>query len=137
VIKVPNIFTFSQQLTNPLKVGKTYILSFKVKGAQLNNGRANLLYSGYKKLGTGEIISKGERGDVKRDLRQLREQKAESATYSGGSNWVDVKKEFTVKFDEKELADISETQPAFLRFVFQLTPGSGIAQFDDIKLTEK
>jgi hypothetical protein len=50
---------------------------------------------------------------------------------------VDVKKEFTVKFDEKELADISETQPAFLRFVFQLTPGSGIAQFDDVKLTEK
>ena len=50
---------------------------------------------------------------------------------------MDVKKEFTVKFDNKDLADISETQPAFLRFVFQLTPSSGIAQFDDIKLTEK
>ena len=137
VIKLPNVFTFSQPLTNPLKVGKTYILSFKVKGAQINNGRANLLYSGLKKLGTGEIISKGERGDVKRDIREARENKVESATYSGGSNWVDVKKEFTVKFDEKELADISETQPAFLRFVFQLTPGSGIAQFDDVKLTEK
>jgi len=137
VIKIPNIFTFSQPLTNPLKVGKTYILSFKVKGAQINNGRANLLYSGLKKLGTGEIISKGERGDVKRDIREARESKVESATYSGGSNWVDVKKEFTVKFDEKDLADVSETQPAFLRFIFQLTPGSGIAQFDDIKLTEK
>jgi hypothetical protein len=137
VIKIPNIFTFSQPLTNPLKVGKTYILSFKVKGAQINNGRANLLYSGIKKLGTGEIISKGERGDVKRDIREARENKVESATYSGGSNWVDVKKEFTVKFDNKDLADVSETQPAFLRFIFQLTPGSGIAQFDDIKLTEK
>jgi hypothetical protein len=137
VIKLPNVFTFSQQLTNPLKVGKTYILSFKVKGAQINNGRTNLLYSGYKKLGTGEVVSKGERGVVNRDIRELRENKIESVTYSGGSNWVDVKKEFTVKFDNKDLADVSETQSAFLRFVFQLTPGSGIAQFDDIKLTEK
>jgi len=137
VIKVPNIFTFSQQLTNPLKVGKTYILSFKVKGAQLNNGRANLLYGGFKQLGTGEIISKGDRGDVKRDNRQVRENQIESAPFSGGANWVDVKKEFTVKFDNKDLADIPETQGAFLRFVFQLTPGSGIVQFDDIKLTEK
>ena len=137
VIKVPNIFTFSQQLTNPLKVGKTYVLSFKVKGTQINNGRANLVYSGLKKVGTGEVISKDERGAVKRDLKEIRENKVETATYTGGSNWVDVKKEFTVKFDEKELADIPETQGGFLRFVFQLTPGSGIAQFDDIKLMEK
>jgi hypothetical protein len=137
VIKVPNIFTFSQQLTNPLKVGKTYILSFKVKGAQINNGRANLVYRGTKKLGTGEIISKGERGDVKRDLKVVEETQVDSVTYTGGSNWVDVKKEVTVKFDDKELADIPETRDSFLRFVFQLTPGSGIAQFDDIKLTEK
>lgn len=137
VIKVPNIFTFSQQLTNPLKVGKTYILSFKVKGAQINNGRANLVYRGTKKLGTGEIISKGERGDVKRDLKVVEETQVDSVTYTGGSNWVDVKKEITVKFDDKELADIPETRDSFLRFVFQLTPGSGIAQFDDIKLTEK
>ena len=137
VIKVPNIFTFSQQLTNPLKVGKTYVLSFKVKGTQINNGRANLVYSGLKKIGTGEVISKDERGAVKRDLKEIRENMVETATYTGGSNWVDVKKEFTVKFDDKELADIPETQGAFLRFVFQLTPGSGIAQFDDIKLVEK
>ena len=137
VIKLPNVFTFSQPLKNPLKVGKTYILSFKVKGTQISNGRANLLYTGLRKLGTGEIISRGERGDVKRDIQEVRETKLETATYSGGSNWVDVKKEFTVKFDEKKLAEVFETQPAFLRFVFTLTPGSGIAQFDDIKLTEK
>jgi hypothetical protein len=105
-IKVPNIFTFSQPLTNPLKVGKTYILSFKVKGAPLNDGRANLVYSGYKKLGSGNITSKGDRGDVKRDTQEVRESKVERAKYSGGANWVDVTKEFTVKFDKKELADV-------------------------------
>lgn len=137
VIKAPNVFTFSQELNNPLKVGKTYILSFKVKGAQINNGRANLVYSGLKNLGTGEIISKGERGDVKRDIKEIRESKVESATYTGGPNWVDVKKEFTVKFDNKQLAEITQTDRGILRFLFELTPGSGIAQFDDIKLTEK
>jgi hypothetical protein len=137
VIKTPSVFTFSQAIRNPLKVGKTYVLSFKVKGTQINNGRANLVYNGLKNLGTGEVVSRGERGDVKRDIKEIRESNVESATYTGGPNWVDVKKEFTVKFDEKELADISETEPAFLRFIFQLSPGSGIAQFDDIKLTEK
>ena len=113
------------------------MLSFKVKGAQVNSGRANLVYGVRKTLGTGEIISKGDRGDVKRDLSKVSEGKAEGLNFSGGSNWVEVKKEFTVKFDNKELADVSETQGAFLRFMVQLTPGSGIAQFDDIKLIEK
>ena len=136
-IKAPNIFTFSQSVSKPLKVGKTYVLSFKVKGAQVNRGRANLVYEARKKLGTGEIISKGDRGDVKQDLSTVREAKAEGLNFSGGSNWVEVKKEFTVKFDNKELAEVSETQGAFLRFMVQLTPGSGIAQFDDVKLIEK
>ncbi len=136
-IKAPNIFTFSQSVSKPLKVGKTYVLSFKVKGAQVNSGRANLVYEARKKLGTGEIISKGDRGDVKQDLSTVREAKAEGLNFSGGSNWVEVKKEFTVKFDNKELAEVSETQGAFLRFMVQLTPGSGIAQFDDVKLIEK
>ena len=88
-------------------------------------------------MGTGEIISKGDRGDVKRDLSTVSENNAEGLNFSGGSNWVEVKKEFTVKFDNKELADVSETTGAFLRFIVQLTPGSGIAQFDDVKLIEK
>lgn len=136
-IKPANIFTFSQGLSKPLKVGKTYVLSLKVKGAQVNSGRVNLVYGVNKRMGTGEIISKGERGDVKKDLSWAREHKVESLNFSGGSNWVEVKKEFTVKFDNKDLADISEAHEAWLRFMVQLTPGSGIAQFDDVKLIEK
>ena len=136
-IRPPNIFTFSQAVSKPLKVGRTYVLSFKVKGAQVNRGRANLVYEVRKAFGTGEIISKGERGDVKRDLKTVKENNAEGLNFSGGSNWVEVKKEFTVKFDNKELADVSETTGVFLRFMVQLTPGSGIAQFDDVKLIEK
>jgi hypothetical protein len=136
-IKSPNLFTFKQELSKPLKVGRTYVLSLKVKGAQVNSGRVNLVYGVSKKVGTGEIISKGDRGDVKRDLNTVREQKVESLNFSGGSNWVEVKKEFTVKFDKKELADVSEAQEAAIRIKVQLTPGSGIVQFDDVKLIEK
>ena len=137
-INTPNIFTFMQKIETPLKVGKTYVLSFKVKGAQINNGRANLIYSGSKELGTGNVISRGERGDVKLDERRVWDTNIASATFTGGPNWVEVKKEFEVKFDKKELADILETdKKPTLRFTFQLTSGSGIAQFDDIKLVEK
>jgi hypothetical protein len=137
VIKSPNTFTLFQQLTKPLKVGKTYILSFKVKGSQIKNGQANIVYKGSKNLGTGDVISKDERDAVKRDNRLVSEDKVESASYTGGSNWVDVKKEFTVKFDEKDLETVTETQTALIRFIFELTPGSGLVQFDDVKLTEK
>lgn len=136
-IRSPDIFTFFQKLSKPLKVGKTYVLSFKVKGAQVNSGNVNLFYEVRKRGGTGEIISKGERGDVKRDITKMRENKAVRLSFSGGSNWVEVKKEFTIKFDNKGLADVSETTDAGVRFIVQLTPGSGIAQFDDIKLIEK
>jgi hypothetical protein len=50
---------------------------------------------------------------------------------------VEVKKEFTVKFDSKEMAELSEVTEAWLRFMVQLTPGAGVAQFDDVKLIEK
>lgn len=138
-IKTPNVFLMWQMLSKPLKVGKTYILSFKSKGTQISNGQANIVYGVRKTVGTGEIISRGDRGDVKRDLGQIDEYKFEKANFSGGSNWVDVKKEFTVKFDNKQLSDITETDPSttFVRFVFQLPPGSGIAQFDDVKIIEK
>lgn len=137
-INTPNIFTFMQKIETPLKVGKTYVLSFKVKGAQITNGRANLFYRGFKQIGTGNVISRGDRGDVKVDNRAVEERIVESATYTGGPNWIEVKKEFTIKFNNKELADVLETQKnSFLRFIFQLTPGSGIVQFDDIKLVEK
>jgi hypothetical protein len=137
LIRSPNIFRFYQDLTTQLKVGKTYILSFKVKGANMTNGIASVIYGAGKALGSGEIISRGDRGDVKRDIRNVNETKSETVTYTGGSKWVEVKKEFTVKFDNKDMSDVPETQKVLLRFIFQLTPGSGIAQFDDLKLIEK
>jgi len=139
-IRTPNIFTFSQPLTTALKVGKTYVLSFKVKGAQIIKGSATVFYQGQKVTGTGEV-TRGDRGEVKKNISAVNENKNESVSFTGTPNWVEVKKEFTVKFDNKGLQDVLETllkkDSLFLRFVFQLTPGSGIAQFDDIKLVEK
>ena len=137
LIKSPNVFTFTQKLTTPFKVNKTYVLSFKVKGAQINNARATIVYTGFLKLGSGAVVSSGSRGGVAKDLSDINEDHAESVTYTGGSNWVEVKKEFTVKLDAKELEGVRETKKGLVRFIFELTPGSGIVQFDDIKLTEK
>jgi hypothetical protein len=99
-----------------------------------------MFYAGSKTTGTGEL-TRGDRGEVKRNISTVSEHKNESVSFTGTPNWVEVKKEFTVEFDNKGLEDVLETvvnrDSLFLRFVFQLTPGSGIAQFDDIKLMEK
>ena len=137
LIKAPNVFTFSQRLTTPFKVNKTYVLSFKVKGAQINNARAIIVYTGSIKIGNGAVASSGSRGGMTRDMRDFNESHAESVTYTGGSDWVEVKKEFTVKLIAKELEGVLETRDGRVRFIFKLKPGSGIVQFDDIKLTEK
>jgi len=137
MIKSPNFFSVKQDITKPLKVGKTYILTLKVKGSQVSNGRATILFRGLKKVGTGAIISKDDRGAVKRDYKEIREAISEHAPFAGGSNWTEVKKEFTVKFEAKDLADIPETNEVLVRLFFELAPGAGTVQFDDIKLIEK
>lgn len=133
----PNIFTISQKITTPLKIGKTYVLSLKVKGAQIINGRAILNYDAEKKLGANTIVSRGDRGAVQIQQNKVGDKNFVSISFTGGQNWVEVKKEFTVSFNKKELSDVLDTRSAELSFYFQLTPGTGIAQFDDIKLVEK
>ena len=136
IIFTPNRFIVSQVLPQPLKVGKTYILTFKVRGAQVSDGVAELTFSGYKKLGEDKLV-RGERGAVSKQLNDLKESKFESTTFSAGANWSEVKKEFAIKFENKELNDTQDTKAADLRLSFLLSPGTGEVAFDDFKLVEK
>ena len=64
------------------------------------------------------------------------EYKVESVPFSAGPQWTEVKKEFTPKFDKKELADPQDT--ALLTMIeFTLTPTSGYLYIDDVKIIEK
>jgi hypothetical protein len=62
-----------------------------------------------------EPVRRGARGPVKKQLNEARETKTDPATFSVGANWNDFKKDFTIKFDNKDLAGLDKTSAAELR----------------------
>jgi hypothetical protein len=136
VIFSPNYFQVAQTITTPLLVGKTYILTFKTRGAQVNGATATLEFRGLKQLGEDRIV-RGERGAVKKELNKAEETKSLPETFSPGANWSDVRKEFAIKFDNKDLNTLEKTTGAELRINFLLSPGTGQIALDDFKLIEK
>ncbi len=136
LILTPNVFELSQTIAAPLKVGKTYTLSFKSRGTQVSNASATLQYRGVKRLGD-DIIVKGDRGAVKKQLNQAEETKRDTAPFSAGTNWNEFKREFTIEFEKKELSGLEATAGAELRLAWTLAPGTGQLALDDFKLVEK
>ena len=136
VIYSPNYFEVSQTLGNPLQVGKTYILTFKARGSQVSAAKATLQFSGLKQLAEATVV-RGDRGAVKKQLNEVKETKKLPETFSPGANWSEVRKEFAVKFDNKDLNTLEKTTGAELRLSFLLTPGTGQIALDDFKLIEK
>lgn len=134
---IPNIFILSQQISKPLQTGKTYTLSFKSRGANVTNGRAILRWEGSLEIKAAEIV-KGDRGSVSiRGAESAKESQTEVLNIPTGSNWTEAKREVKIQFDNKDLASLSETNKAYITFVFMLTHGSGSLCLDDVKLVEK
>jgi len=135
-----NFFTVSQSKYSKdgppiFKMGKTYVFSMKVKGNKVNDANVGITYYGYKKLSESKI-ERGDRGSAKTTKNEVMEYKVESVPFSAGPQWTEVKKEFTPKFEKKDLADPQET--GLLTMIeFTLTPGSGTLYIDDVKIIEK
>jgi hypothetical protein len=136
VIYSPNAFEVTQTLNTPLQVGKTYILTFKTRGAQVNAATATLQFRGLKQLGEDRIV-RGDRGAVKKELNKAEETKRLPETFSPGANWSEVRKEYAIKFDNRDLNTLEKTTGAELRISFLLAPGTGQIALDDFKLVEK
>lgn len=131
-----NFFLISQAGSSQLKTGKTYILTFKVKGAKVTDGVLSIDYIGYKKL-SDEKIERIDRGAVKITKNEARQLKVETVPFNPGPQWSEVKKEFTPKFEDKDLADLTQVSSWAIDFVFNLSPGAGVLYIDDVKIIEK
>jgi len=129
----PHLFLMRTDFT--LDVGKSYSMSFKVRGGRATEGTATIGYKG-SKIGDKKI-ELGERGSAKITEDKNEQEKFESVTFTPGGSWTEVKKDFTVKFDKKELADVTKTSAAALQISFFLQPGVGDVYFDDFKLIQK
>jgi hypothetical protein len=108
----------------------------KVKGDKVNNAMVGIAYRGYKKL-SEDRIERGERNSASVRKNEVWQDKQESIAFNPGSQWTEVKKEFTVKFEDKNLLDLTLVPAWTLSMVFTLTPGAGTLYIDDVKISEK
>lgn len=136
-----NYFSMVQTGRSPLVPKKTYIFSMKVKGSKVLNAAANIAFTGTKKL-SEDKIERGDRGSATVRKNEAREEQNELITFSPGPQWTEVRKEFTLRFADKDLANATfdgkdATMVWSTTIGFTLSPGSGNLYIDDVKIVEK
>jgi len=131
-----NYFQMVQTGRAPLKIKQTYVFSMKVKGSKVDTAGVNISYSGLKKL-SEDKIERGDRGSATIKKNEATEEINELIKFNAGPQWSEVKQEFTVKFDNKDLADLKQVTNWATTLSFSLSPGSGVLYIDDVKIIEK
>lgn len=131
-----NFFSMVQRGRTPLQIGKPYVFSMKVKGSRFTDAAVRIRSEVVKKLSEAKI-ERGERGSAKITENELREEKNEIIKFSAGTAWTEVKREFTIKLNNKNLKDVTQVTNWEIAVNFTLSPGAGVIYFDDMKLMEK
>jgi len=131
-----NFESFPQDNINATKLipGKTYELSFKVRGNQLSNGEVELKW-GISRLTSAGTVTKTARGaDIITGQTNQRADGKDISKLTVTPEWKEFKKDIKVEFKDKSM---NVTNSASLTIMFDLSPGAGEASFDDFKLIEK
>lgn len=134
-----NCFITSQSGRSPLKTGTSYVFSMKVKGSKVNDASVAIFYRGYKKLSEAKI-ERGDRGTAKVTKNEAEQWKVEVIPFTAGSGWTEVRKEFTPKFEDKNLIEaLTHVTNWSTSILFTLSPGQngGTLYIDDVKVIEK
>ncbi len=129
----PNNFFILRQPVQ-MEIGKTYTLSFQVKGSKVSNGTVNIGWRGFKQLGEDRLV-RGERGAVKRERNALTDNDTESSDFRPGATWSTVSK--TVKIEFKKERDLNKeklTSEGIVEISFELASPDGVLYLDDVKL---
>lgn len=137
-LDAPSNFFMMRNKSIELDIGKTYIMSFQVKGAKVRNGKVNLAYSGYKKLGESRV-EKGERGAAKITHDHIYDRvDIPPLDFKPGSGWSTVTKEFKVQFTKQpDLNSEPKTSGAVVEIIFEMDPPDGALYMDDFKIVPK
>ncbi|MEI6278547.1 MAG: VCBS repeat-containing protein [Verrucomicrobiae bacterium] len=125
----------------PLKNNKTYLFSMKFKGSKVTDATVEIALRGGKELTEAKLV-RGDRGAVTKTRNIVYEEKHTLFPFAPGPVWSEVKGEFSVRFDKKELASAAlDEKDGHLNWttsiVFNLAPGSGVLYLDDVKIIEK
>jgi hypothetical protein len=127
-----NYFVLRQNVQ--FEIGKTYTLSFQVKGSGISNGSVILGWRGFKQIGEDRIV-RGERGAVTKQRNAIADGDQDSFDFRPSANWSKVTRQFKVEFKkEKDLNKEKTTSEAVLEISFELTAPDGVLYLDDVKL---
>ncbi len=127
-----NYFVLRQNVQ--LEIGKTYTLSFQIKGSGVSNGSVILGWRGFKQLGEERIV-RGERGAVKKEKNSITDSDQDAFDFRPSATWSSVTRQFKVEFKkERDLNQEKTTSEAVVEISFELTAPDGVLYLDDIKL---
>ena len=126
------------------QIGKTYSISFQAKGAKVREGKINIAWRGFKKLGESRA-ERGERGAVKMIKNTADGQGRQLFDFTAGANWAKVSKDVRIEFDTKTsdpgkraAAEILNKEPltseAIVEISFELDAPDGYLYVDDFKM---
>jgi hypothetical protein len=132
-----NAYLIRQKL-NPLAVGKTYILSFDVKGSRVNKGNVLLAWRGFERKSEDRKI-RGERGAVTKEKGDnISGEQMELISFEAGGNWTTFSKELRINFPkDPEANKLVATSEAILEIYCELAPPDGVLYIDNIKFEPK
>ena len=132
-----NQFVINQRKFD-LAIGKTYNLSFKVKGAKVANANVTLGWRGHKILASGRKVEK-ERGAVTIVGRETLEDHNEMVMSFNASNaWSTVTRDVKIEFlKNNDLNTEEKTSGAIINISFELAAPDGFLYIDDVKLIPK
>ena len=121
-----------------LKTKTPYTFSLRMKGNGVSDATITFNYHVRKYLSESKQIH-GDRGTVVLQENYREEWQHEIIKFTPGATWGEVKKQFSLKFKDKDLDDVKQVEPGhwFLTISFDLAPAVGTLYLDDISLMEK
>jgi hypothetical protein len=136
-------FTLQKSIGKQPVPGRTYQLSFKVRGQNFA-GRFAVAAAGHGALSEAQVQRRGDRGAAAVIRNEVSDQVNEEGTISPSTSWTAVTKTISVKFKERTLMDpanwkgVGKPSYAFtLVFTFNLRQYDGTVYIDDVQLVEK
>lgn len=130
-----NLFTL-RQTDLRFEVGKTYTLTFQVKGAKISAAQGHVAWYGYKKLGE-DRLEHGERGAVKRIQNIVNGYDGYNFNFNASSNWSTITQKFKIEFSApnlKILNDEKYVSGGAIQIDFLLSAPDGFFYIDNVKL---
>lgn len=127
-----------RQKVNPLAIGKTYTLSFDLKGSRVVKGSVLLVYRAFKNVGQDRLV-RGERGAVEKQRGDnINDEKTELVGFTAGNNWATFSKDFRIVFSKDPRANkLPATSEAVLEIYSELAPPDGVLYIDNVRLEPK